>query len=121
MDDTQERKTAARERSTRRGRGLAIVAIRRITASVKARAFPFAREDMAYDIATFDTTAGPCAEAFAPSGIAAIINNCKSPESPVVTVTMPCGGNGQACCEITPCDGGLSCQGTDLHRQCRPF
>lgn len=99
-----------------------IIGQRRMTASVKARAFPFAREDMAYDIATFDTTAGPCAQAFAPSGIAAIINNCRSPESPVVTVTMPCGGNGQACCEFGPCDGGLSCQGSStFDQQCRPF
>jgi hypothetical protein len=41
----------------------------------------------------------------------AVINNCASPESPVVTLTTPCGGAGQSCCNNKSCSFGKLCSG----------
>jgi hypothetical protein len=82
---------------------------RRLSASLRAKAHPYAGENW-FELATFDTTAGECVEAWSSSGIQGIINNCKSPQTPVVTVTAPCGAEGQACCEENPCDQGSFCK-----------
>jgi hypothetical protein len=48
----------------------------------------------------------------------AVLNNCVSPESPVVTLTTPCGGAGQSCCNNKSCAFGKLCSGDLCSTSC---
>lgn len=71
-----------------------------------------------------------CVNTRAAEGLANVVNNCKSRQGGIVTLTAPCGTFNDACCEST-CDTGLQCHNSKClkapgaactaHSECGPL
>jgi hypothetical protein len=85
---------------------------RKVIAKVKATAPP-------YDLTTYDVTADQCIEDHRPMGGAAIMQECKSSASPVVSLRVSCGASGNICCLAGPaCDFGKNCSASPTSGAC---
>lgn len=67
-------------------------------------------------IHSFDKDADSCMEQQKDKGMAAVLKECQSPESPVITVQRPCGYRASACCKgnADPCRGETACNGEGI-------
>jgi hypothetical protein len=64
-----------------------------------------------FPLHTFDKEADACIQRESKNGGLAVLNQCKSSSSPVITIKRPCGYQASACCKgnALPCRGELAC------------
>jgi hypothetical protein len=75
--------------------------------------------DAPIELNTFDVTADDCMNTAVKTSGVAVIQNCKSSQSPVVTLNAGCGSANGDCCVGSPaCDFGQSCSGGTCSSPC---
>jgi hypothetical protein len=85
------------------------------TMQVKFRVVQFLSDGTPQTLFTYEADADTCFNANGDKPTLTRLSECRSPESPILTLSAPCGRKGQKCCneEGNLCNTGLACASSD--------